>query len=637
MGGAVRAGLRRTELLRVVEAAKAGDKQATNELISYCLPQVESYVANRGAAHPEALANLVMAEFVRSLGRLEFRSPGQVWSYIYQVSRSRLVDERRKVKLETATDAIEGVDGRSSDFDNHVVDEMWVTDLLSGLTEDQRQVVELRFKDDLTLEETARRVGKTLTAVKGLQRRALATLAAVAAIIAIIWTVDAADVRVLSADPAESNNSTPAPGPSGLGPSAIDRARAMTDGNASSLYAATIEANPPVVTQDTAGTPMSGPGGPTGGEPGPASSTTTVPENATSTTVPSTVPAENPVADVPTTTIPPSGSDGSNGADGPSGETGTVPTVPPETVPAVAVNDVASIAYIPRTLISIDIDVLANDVEPYYPLSLRVVSHPQNGFVDLISGGERPVIRFYPDAAGDSFFEYEVCSPTGCHKAVVNTSTYWYGDPCRGLVPTIVGTAGNDLLTGTTGPDIIFGLGGDDVIVGGDGDDIICGGEGHDTISGDPGSDILSGGPGEDDIRGGKGDDLIFGGQGVDFLDGNNGSDYLYGGDDADDISGGMERDIIYGEAGNDVINGNDRSDLLFGGIGNDRLIGEGSSDLMHGGLGSDYLQTGPGLDRIVDVEPHDRLLVDAEDSIEGWVGPEGCNLNFGVETVCRP
>jgi predicted extracellular nuclease len=89
---------------------------------------------------------------------------------------------------------------------------------------------------------------------------------------------------------------------------------------------------------------------------------------------------------------------------------------------------------------------------------------------------------------------------------------------CQGLVPTIVGTEGDDVLVGTNGRDVIAGLGGDDVIRGGNGEDVICGGLGNDRISGDNGDDVLLGGFGDDVIDGGNGDDRLIGGPGTDVL-----------------------------------------------------------------------------------------------------------------------
>lgn len=89
---------------------------------------------------------------------------------------------------------------------------------------------------------------------------------------------------------------------------------------------------------------------------------------------------------------------------------------------------------------------------------------------------------------------------------------------CHGMVPTIVGTAGNDVLRGTSGVDVIMGLGGNDTILAGNGEDVICGGEGDDTLQGGNGDDLLLGGFGDDHLLGGNGDDHLIGGPGNDDL-----------------------------------------------------------------------------------------------------------------------
>ena len=90
---------------------------------------------------------------------------------------------------------------------------------------------------------------------------------------------------------------------------------------------------------------------------------------------------------------------------------------------------------------------------------------------------------------------------------------------CQGLLPTIRGTDGGDVLRGTNGIDVIMGLGGDDVLTGGNEKDVICGGAGNDAITGDNGDDVLSGGFGEDTLDGANGDDTLVGGPGTDVLD----------------------------------------------------------------------------------------------------------------------
>jgi uncharacterized protein len=83
---------------------------------------------------------------------------------------------------------------------------------------------------------------------------------------------------------------------------------------------------------------------------------------------------------------------------------------------------------------------------------------------------------------------------------------------CKGRVPTIVGTPGDDHYEGRQTPDVIVGLGGADEIRGRKGDDVICGGPGDDSIAGGKGDDVLLGEGGRDGLKGGPGQDTLRGG-----------------------------------------------------------------------------------------------------------------------------
>ena len=98
---------------------------------------------------------------------------------------------------------------------------------------------------------------------------------------------------------------------------------------------------------------------------------------------------------------------------------------------------------------------------------------------------------------------------------------------CAGLIPTIRGTDGPDVLNGTSGIDVIMGLGGADVIRGANAEDVICGGAGNDTLRGENGRDVLLGGFGDDVLFGGNGDDMLTGGPGTDLLNGGSGINQL--------------------------------------------------------------------------------------------------------------
>jgi len=133
---------------------------------------------------------------------------------------------------------------------------------------------------------------------------------------------------------------------------------------------------------------------------------------------------------------------------------------------------------------------------------------------------------------------------------------------CNGLVPTIIGTEGNDTIVGTYKADVILALGGDDTIVGNSGSDTICGGEGNDTIEGNSQSDIIFGGPGNDKIRGNSDADVIYGGPGNDVLWGDSQSDTIYGGPGNDELNGGSDMDILDGGDGNDTVDGSWQTDI---------------------------------------------------------------------------
>jgi len=110
---------------------------------------------------------------------------------------------------------------------------------------------------------------------------------------------------------------------------------------------------------------------------------------------------------------------------------------------------------------------------------------------------------------------------------------------CAGRAPTIVGTAGDDVIRGGPGRDVVIGLGGDDTIRGLGGDDLLCGGEGTDVVRGGAGNDLLLAGLGAGVLSGGAGDDRLIGSMmipvpGLDF------------GADGQGVAGGSGRDSYF-------------------------------------------------------------------------------------------
>lgn len=217
---------------------------------------------------------------------------------------------------------------------------------------------------------------------------------------------------------------------------------------------------------------------------------------------------------------------------------------------------------------------------------------------------------------------------------------------CRGLVATIVGTAGDDKLVGTRGADVVLGLGGNDKLLGRGGDDVLCGGRGADDLAGGPGhdrlygghdevrqrerrnvvsGDLLEGGPGDDVLRPGFDDvqgrvwfrrqnivsfrhssravtvdlrDRLAQGEGSDFVhrgsslrvDGSRYDDVLLGTRADDVFDGGRGNDDLAGRGGGDVLLGYHGDDDLEGGHGDDLVISTAGVDTVDGGDGADFL-----------------------------------------------
>ena len=111
--------------------------------------------------------------------------------------------------------------------------------------------------------------------------------------------------------------------------------------------------------------------------------------------------------------------------------------------------------------------------------------------------------------------------------------------------PTIVGTAGDDVITGTSAGDVIVTYEGNDQVFAGGGGDLICSGAGADEVFGQDGGDTVIAGGGPDLANGGKSGDVLKGKAGSDRLKGKSGNDLLNGGKNRDSCKGGSGRDTL--------------------------------------------------------------------------------------------
>ena len=155
-------------------------------------------------------------------------------------------------------------------------------------------------------------------------------------------------------------------------------------------------------------------------------------------------------------------------------------------------------------------------------------------------------------------------------NATDNTDTLGFSE-----VEALTMTDHDDVVdaTNTTQGVSVLGKAGDDILTGGDGGDTLAGGDGNDYIDGGAGDDFLTTGLGQDTLIGGSGDDTLMNSSGDDSLVGGTGNDRIIatGGDDT--LEGGSGNDTLDGGADNDSIEGGTGDDLLTGGSGDDLFV----------------------------------------------------------------
>jgi RNA polymerase sigma-70 factor (ECF subfamily) len=157
--------------------ARRARDQRLDDLTRRFHPRVRGFLAGLGVSDPDDGANEVLA---RVVGRLDALAGGEagLTAFVFTVARNFAHDEarraHRRVRSEPVGDTPEGAAPNDTAVD--VIANRSVVELLRDLSREQREVLLCRVVADLSLEDTALIVGKPVTAVKALQRRAVNAL-----------------------------------------------------------------------------------------------------------------------------------------------------------------------------------------------------------------------------------------------------------------------------------------------------------------------------------------------------------------------------------------------------------------------------------------------------------------------------
>lgn len=169
----------------LVDGVRAGDPDAIAEVYLQVAPALRAYLRAE-IRHGEVADDLVEHTFVELLqSHAKIRGSGRgLRLWLYRAARNNLYDWRRRAArradyelrdevvavLEDSAPGPEAVASQRSSLEE-------MRALLGELSEDQREVLELRVVAEMSTAEVAELTGRTVGAVKALQHRGLAKLA----------------------------------------------------------------------------------------------------------------------------------------------------------------------------------------------------------------------------------------------------------------------------------------------------------------------------------------------------------------------------------------------------------------------------------------------------------------------------
>ncbi|MDQ6725575.1 MAG: sigma-70 family RNA polymerase sigma factor [Actinomycetota bacterium] len=162
----------------LLAAAQSGQPRAFESLYRALSPAVCRYLWLNGANDPEGLANEVFLGVFVGLVSFSGREP-QFRSWVFTIAHRRLIDDRRQSgrrPVPAGVDvgslhALAGGDAEDDAMGSIALCRM--REVLECLTADQRRVLLLRLVADLSVDQVAEATGKSVAAVKSLQRKGL--------------------------------------------------------------------------------------------------------------------------------------------------------------------------------------------------------------------------------------------------------------------------------------------------------------------------------------------------------------------------------------------------------------------------------------------------------------------------------
>jgi RNA polymerase sigma-70 factor (ECF subfamily) len=163
----------------LVARAKAGDEAAFTQIYERYGPAIYRYIYFRVGERElaEDLQAEVFLRMLEGIHRYEDRGwPISAW--LYRIARDRTIDTIRRRQSRPQL-PLESWNGMCDGPENSVGAQLDAEELhrtLADLTTEQRQVIQLRFLADMSIQEVAQKLNRTEGSVKALQFRGMQSL-----------------------------------------------------------------------------------------------------------------------------------------------------------------------------------------------------------------------------------------------------------------------------------------------------------------------------------------------------------------------------------------------------------------------------------------------------------------------------
>ena len=166
----------------LVEQAKAGDGEAFGQLYDAFVERVYRFIFFRVTDVPTA-EDLTSQVFLKAWENLHrYKPTGPFLAWLYAIARNTVIDHYRTHKQTVSLDEAGPIAVQDDKLDEPLELQFEMKNLqeaMENLTDEQQQVLILKFIAWFDTGHNARRMGKSVCAVRALQMRALQALARV--------------------------------------------------------------------------------------------------------------------------------------------------------------------------------------------------------------------------------------------------------------------------------------------------------------------------------------------------------------------------------------------------------------------------------------------------------------------------